>query len=194
MDVAQRVLPIVDDASRPFWEAGRDGVLRFPGCNACGALLHPPVPVCRYCRSEDLATRDVAPTGVVVGITVNHQQWDARYAPPFVIATVAIDADPRVRLITNVVDLEPEDARVGMRHVGSSWVDNANSLKVPPHTLVDLMFRVDLAQWSASFRGANLRLGVNNLFDKAYVASCYSPQYCYWGDARSATATLTYEW
>ena len=60
MDVAQRVLPIVDDASRPFWEAGRDGVLRFPGCNACGALLHPPVPVCRYCRSEDLATRDVA--------------------------------------------------------------------------------------------------------------------------------------
>jgi iron complex outermembrane receptor protein len=83
---------------------------------------------------------------------------------------------------------------VGMRHVGSSWVDNANSLKVPPHTLVDLMFRVDLAQWSASFRGANLRLGVNNLFDKAYVASCYSPQYCYWGDARSATATLTYEW
>lgn len=83
---------------------------------------------------------------------------------------------------------------VGARHVGSSWVDNANSLQVPPHTLVDLMFRVDLAQWSPSFKGANLRLSVNNLLDKAYVASCYSPQYCYWGDARSATATLTYEW
>jgi acetyl-CoA acetyltransferase/uncharacterized OB-fold protein len=115
MEAANRVLPIVDDASRPFWEAGRDGVLRFPGCNACGALLHPPTPVCRYCRSEDLAIRDVAPTGVVVGVTINRQQWDARYAPPFVIATVAIDADPRVRVITNLVDLEPEAARVGMR-------------------------------------------------------------------------------
>jgi acetyl-CoA acetyltransferase/uncharacterized OB-fold protein len=115
MEGVQRTLPLVDDESRAFWEAGRDGVLRFPGCNACGALLHPPAPVCRYCRSQDLGMRDVTPTGVVVGVTVNHQQWDARYAPPFVIATVAIDADPRVRLITNLVDLEPEEARVGMR-------------------------------------------------------------------------------
>jgi iron complex outermembrane receptor protein len=83
---------------------------------------------------------------------------------------------------------------MGVRHVGSSWVDNANSLKVPPHTLVDLMFRVDLAQWSPSLKGANLRLSVNNLFDKTYVASCLSQQYCYWGDARSTTATVTYEW
>jgi acetyl-CoA acetyltransferase/uncharacterized OB-fold protein len=115
MDAAQRVLPLVDDQSRAFWEAGRDGVLRFPGCNECGALLHPPGPVCRHCRSQDLALRDVSPNGVVVGVTINHQRWDARHAPPFAIATVAIDADPRVRLITNLVDVEPEQARVGMR-------------------------------------------------------------------------------
>jgi len=111
----ERALPLVDDESRAFWEAGRDGVLRFPGCNGCGALLHPPSPVCRYCRSQDLEMRDVEPTGVVVGVTVNHQQWDARYAPPFIIANVAVDADPRVRLVTNLVDLAPQDARVGMR-------------------------------------------------------------------------------
>jgi acetyl-CoA acetyltransferase/uncharacterized OB-fold protein len=115
MDGAKRVLPLVDEQSRAFWEAGRDGVLRFPGCNECGALQHPPGPVCRYCRSGDLGMRAVQPTGVVVGVTINHQQWDARYAPPFAIATVAIDADPRVRLVTNLVDLEPEEARVGMR-------------------------------------------------------------------------------
>jgi acetyl-CoA acetyltransferase/uncharacterized OB-fold protein len=115
MDPAKRALPLVDDASRAFWEAGRDGVLRFPGCNVCGALLHPPGPVCRYCRSSDLALRDVAPTGVVVGVTINHQRWDALYVPPFAIATVAIDADPRVRLITNLVDVAPDEARVGMR-------------------------------------------------------------------------------
>jgi iron complex outermembrane receptor protein len=82
----------------------------------------------------------------------------------------------------------------GARYVGSSWVDNANSQKVPAYTLVDLMFRVDLAQLNPSFRGANLRLSVNNLFDKTYVASCLSQQYCYWGDARSVTATVTYQW
>ena len=67
-------------------------------------------------------------------------------------------------------------------------------MKVPPYTLVDLMLRVDLAQLNPSFKGANLRLAVNNLFDKSYVASCLSQQYCYWGDARSATATVTYQW
>jgi len=115
MTGVERVLPLVDDESRAFWEAGRDGVLRFGGCNQCGALLHPPAPVCRYCHSQDLGVRDVEPTGVVVGVTVNHQAWDARYAPPYIIANVAIDADPRVRLVTNLIDLEPGEARVGMR-------------------------------------------------------------------------------
>jgi acetyl-CoA acetyltransferase/uncharacterized OB-fold protein len=115
MSDVKRVLPLVDEQSRAFWEAGRDGVLRFPVCNACGALQHPPGPVCRYCRSDELGMRDVPATGVVVGVTINHQQWDPRYAPPFAIATVAIDADPRVRLVTNLIDLEPEAARVGMR-------------------------------------------------------------------------------
>ena len=115
MDASKRVLPLVDEQGRAFWEAGRDGVLRFPACNQCRALQHPPGPVCRYCRSEDLGMRDVPATGVVAGVTINHQQWDARYVPPFAIATVAIDADPRVRLVTNLVDLKPEEARVGMR-------------------------------------------------------------------------------
>lgn len=115
MDGVDRALPLVDEESRAYWEAGRDGVLRFPACNACSALLHPPVPVCRYCRSEDLELRDVPATGIVVGATINHQQWDARYAPPFAIVTVAIDADPRVRVVSNLVDVAPEDVRVGMR-------------------------------------------------------------------------------
>jgi len=114
MDGVKRTLPLVDDESRAFWEAGRDGVLRICACNGCQALLHPPVPICRYCRSQDLGLRDVEPAGVVVGVTLNHQQWDAIYAPPFAIATVALDADPRVRLLTNLVDIEPAEARVGL--------------------------------------------------------------------------------
>jgi acetyl-CoA acetyltransferase/uncharacterized OB-fold protein len=115
MEGVERPLPVVDDESRAFWEAGRDGVLRFCACQACGALLHPPVPVCRYCRSGDIGRRDVSGRGVVVGVTVNHHQWDPRFSPPFVIATVAIEEDPRVRVVTNLVDVALEEVRVGMR-------------------------------------------------------------------------------
>src|SRR5579863_4755241 len=115
MEGVERPLPLVDGESRPFWEAGRNGVLRFSACQACGALLHPPVPVCRYCRSGDIGQRDVSGRGVVVGVTVNHHQWDPRFSPPFIIATVAIEEDPRVRVVTNLVDVAPDEVRVGMR-------------------------------------------------------------------------------
>lgn len=123
-----RPLPLVDDDSRPFWQAGEDGVLSFAACNDCGALLQPPAPVCRYCRSQDLGRRQVPGRGVVVGVTVNHQQWDPRFPPPHAIALVAIDEDPRVRLLTNLVEVAPEEARVGMRvaarfeHAEDVWI------------------------------------------------------------------------
>ena len=115
MEDVERPLPLLDDESRPFWEAGRDGMLSFVSCKGCGALLHPPPPVCRYCRSDDLGRRSVPGDGVVVGYSVNHQLWDPRFPPPYAVATVAIDADPRVRVTTNLVDADPDDLRVGMR-------------------------------------------------------------------------------
>lgn len=115
MEGVDRPLPLVDDESRAFWEAGRDGVLSFVSCNSCGALLHPPTPVCRYCRSQDLGWRSVDGRGLVVGFTVNHQQWDPRFPTPYVVATVALEADPRVRLTTNIVDVAVEELRVGMK-------------------------------------------------------------------------------
>ena len=111
----ERPLPLLDDESRPFWEAGEHGRLSFVACNHCGALLHPPAPVCRYCRSHDLGRRWVDGAGVVVGYSVNHQPWDPRFPPPYCVATVALDVDPRVRLTTNIVDVGIDGIRVGLR-------------------------------------------------------------------------------
>jgi uncharacterized OB-fold protein len=90
-------------------------VLRVQRCNRCHALFHPPVPACRYCRSEDISVADTSGRGVVIGVTVNYQQWDPRFPAPFVIATVALEEDPRVRGITNLIGVDPEAAQVGMR-------------------------------------------------------------------------------
>ncbi|KQV94460.1 TonB-dependent siderophore receptor [Rhizobacter sp. Root1221] len=82
----------------------------------------------------------------------------------------------------------------GVRHVGSSWADNDNTLKVPAYTLADLAVRIDLALFGRDWRGANLRFNVKNVADKTYVASCASLGYCYYGDARRVSATLDYQW
>src|SRR5262245_38392566 len=139
----RRPLPIVTDENRAFWTAGAEDVLRFSACNSCGALLHPPLPVCRYCRSEDIGARDVAPTGVVVGVTVNHHTWNPMFPPPYVIAVVALDADERVRLLTNLVDVNEDDARVGMHvrarfeHIEDVWIPLFAPSGEPDHAVPD---------------------------------------------------------
>lgn len=82
----------------------------------------------------------------------------------------------------------------GARYVSSSWGDNENTFKVPAYTLADLVLRVNLGKLASSMKGFDLRVSANNLFDKKYVASCMNQTYCYWGDERNLTATLTYKW
>ncbi len=53
--------------------------------------------------------------GTVVGVSVNHHQWLPDVPSPYVVAIVAIDEDPRVRLTTNIRDCDPEEVRVGSR-------------------------------------------------------------------------------
>ncbi len=82
----------------------------------------------------------------------------------------------------------------GVRYVGTSWADNANTLQVPGYTLMDLALRLDLGRIRSDWHGASLRLNVKNLADKTYVASCASLNYCYYGEPRRVTATLGYQW
>ncbi|MBX6388273.1 MAG: OB-fold domain-containing protein [Frankia sp.] len=110
-----RPLPALTPGTEWFWKSGEDGRLRIQGCDDCGTLVHPPVPVCPSCRSPSWAPTEVSGRGTVVGVTVNAQQWHPHLAPPYVIAAVAIDESPDVRLTTNLVNCDPERVRVGQR-------------------------------------------------------------------------------
>lgn len=68
-----RPLPTVTALNEYFWTAGRDGVLRIQECRSCDALIHPPQPICRYCRSHDLGVRDVSGRATLAGFTVNER-------------------------------------------------------------------------------------------------------------------------
>ncbi len=138
-----RVAPALRDWNRFYWTSGEDGRLRFQHCVACDALQHPPAPVCRSCGAADLDVRAVSGHGVVQSHTTNVQQWSADYPPPFVVAVVAIDEDPRIRLTTNIVGCEGDDVEVGMRvqvvfePVEDVWVPLFEPTGEPTATLPD---------------------------------------------------------
>ncbi|WP_245411872.1 TonB-dependent siderophore receptor [Phyllobacterium leguminum] len=76
----------------------------------------------------------------------------------------------------------------GVRYVGSTYGDDANTFKVPAVTLVD-------ASVSYDWKNVQLQLGASNLFDKTYVASCFAESFgCFYGEGRRVTGTLKVSW
>ncbi|WP_164938147.1 TonB-dependent siderophore receptor [Bradyrhizobium guangxiense] len=75
----------------------------------------------------------------------------------------------------------------GLRYIGSSWADQANTLEVPSVLLGDLTLHYEWENWRTA-------LNVINLTDKIYVASCASATSCFYGDRRRVTASVSYKW
>ncbi|WP_027529891.1 TonB-dependent siderophore receptor [Bradyrhizobium sp. WSM3983] len=75
----------------------------------------------------------------------------------------------------------------GVRYVGASWADTANTLEVPAVVLGDLAVHYEWQNWRTA-------INVINLTDKIYVASCASASSCFYGDRRRVTASVSYKW
>lgn len=82
----------------------------------------------------------------------------------------------------------------GIRYLGSTWGDPANTFKVPSATLFDLVLNYDLRRLSPALDGATVALNATNLTNRKYVATCTSAMYCFIGQDRTITGTLTYRW
>ena len=87
--------------------------MRIQECGDCQSLIHPPQPICRYCRSHNMGVRAVSGRGVLAGFTVNHRFAMPGLPAPYVVAQVAIEEDPRVRLTTNIIDCEFDELELG---------------------------------------------------------------------------------
>lgn len=113
MSAPGRPLPAITTENEFFWTAGADGVLRLQECRDCASLIHPPQPVCRYCRGTNMGVRDMSGRATLAGFTVNHRFSLPGMPAPYVVAQAAIDEDPRIRLTTNIIDCEPEQLELG---------------------------------------------------------------------------------
>ena len=104
-----RILPEVTESNRCFWCGGADGRLHILRCQDCGLYLHPPQPLCPKCRSVSLAAEAVSGRGRVYSFTVNHYEWVPGFEPPYVVATVELDEQRGLQVLTNLVDCSEQD-------------------------------------------------------------------------------------
>ena len=83
-------------------------------CTECGAIFFPRRVVCPRCGCKDLEECKLGERGAIVSWTIirNPPRDYEKYAP-YVVAL--IELDDGVRLLSQVVDIEPDEMKTGMR-------------------------------------------------------------------------------
>jgi len=82
----------------------------------------------------------------------------------------------------------------GVRFVGSSYADDANTVQAPEYTLLDAAVSYDLGRLDPRLAGSQATFNIWNLADKEYYSSCSSGFYCEFGDRRTFLAGLRHRW
>jgi len=106
-------LPIPTEVDRPYWEAGRDGVLRLQRCTPCGHLFFPPGRRCVACGSPELRWTDLSGRGAIWSWVVMHKQYFPEAPPPYVVVRVRLEEGPY--LMTNLVESAGRLPEIGAR-------------------------------------------------------------------------------
>jgi uncharacterized protein len=107
-------VPDVTAETAEFWGGTARGELLLPRCERCGVVVWYPRAFCPACRSLDVTWFTASGRGTVYSFTVIRRgapPYDR--STPFVVAYVELEEGPRV--LTNVVDCDPDDVEVGMR-------------------------------------------------------------------------------
>jgi uncharacterized OB-fold protein/acyl dehydratase len=123
-----RPRPAMSDDTRFFWEGAARRELLIQRCASCGALRHPPGPMCPRCRSTEWDTVRATGRGEVYSFVVHHHPPVPGFRIPYVVALVELEEG--TRLAANVVDIDPADVAIGMP-VEVTFVDVDRDLTVP---------------------------------------------------------------
>jgi uncharacterized OB-fold protein len=118
--VTKLLEPPVSDAAAPFWDATREQRLVLPWCTECGRVIWYPREICPACASSSIEWRSAAGTGEVYAVSVHHLPGPGRDPSELPYAVVLVDLPEGARLMSNVVNCEPERVVVGMP-VRVSW-------------------------------------------------------------------------
>jgi uncharacterized OB-fold protein len=128
-----RPLPDVTPETEDYWSATAEGELPLGECGACGFLFHYPRGHCPDCFYDDVSITAAAGTGTIY----SHSEMESvpgwpEATLPLRLAMVQLDEGPR--LLTNLVDSDPAEIRVGAP-VEVVFQETEADLAVPTFTI-----------------------------------------------------------
>jgi uncharacterized OB-fold protein len=122
--------PLADAITLPWWEGAAEHRLLAQRCTACGRTRLPPAPVCAGCRSDASDWQELSGRGEVYTYTIVHRPIAAGQPLPTLIAVIALEGSGGLRMISNLVDVDPDEVAIGMP-VEVVWEDMSDQLAIP---------------------------------------------------------------
>jgi uncharacterized OB-fold protein len=112
-----------DDDAAEFWKGTACGELLVQTCTACSHRRIPPRPMCPACRSLQHQWDKLSGRGTIWSFVIAHPPLLPAYQAlaPYNVITVALDEDPKLRLVGNLVarpdgainEIDPTTIRIG---------------------------------------------------------------------------------
>ena len=127
----ERIVPVPNALTAPYWQAAREHRFVLPRCCACARFHFYPRSLCPHCRSPELAWQEASGAGEVYSYTVVHRAPSPTFAQaaPYVVAIIALREGPH--MMTRLAGVEPAAARIGLPvKVDFDDIDETHTLPV----------------------------------------------------------------
>ena len=110
--MATPLRPSMSPDTEFFWNGLRERRLLIQRCSSCGILRHPPRPMCPHCLSIEWDAIEATGRGTVHSFVMPQHPQFPFMDYPYIVAL--IDLAEGVRLVSNLIDIEPENAWIDM--------------------------------------------------------------------------------
>jgi len=107
-----RLEPSMSPDTEFFWLGAAEGRLLIQRCGGCGALRHPPRPMCPSCNSLAWEAVESSGRGEVYSFVLPRHPRYPGFEDPHIV--VLVEMEEGIRLVSNLCDVDPVDVAIGM--------------------------------------------------------------------------------
>lgn len=107
-----RPAPVTTPDTVFYWEGAARGELLAQKCGGCGALLHPPRPMCPHCNSLERSAVKLSGRGTVYSWVVPRHPVLPIFETDLVVALVELEEG--IRIVSNVYGVPVAEMRNGI--------------------------------------------------------------------------------
>lgn len=107
-------LPQPFEEAIPFWESLKRQELRLQTCRKCGEISQPPKAMCASCHSFEMDWVLASGRGTIYSYIVTRQPIHPALIGSTPFATVQVKLEEGPILVSNVIDVPPDELSIGL--------------------------------------------------------------------------------